>query len=895
MTANTIEPSSAGPRVFLGGYYGFNNIGDEAILEAILASIRQKRSDIQFVVASGNPAHTRSTYGVSSVHWLDINEIINEISNCDLVIIGGGGLFTDYWGDMKTLLTNQGRGVSYYSNFAIIADLLQKPFLTYAVGIGPLYTEEGRQITRFALAHAEKIIVRDAKSAQEAIRIGLPEDRILVTADPVFLLGVEPEEGLKVLKASGVPDSTDPILLVSVRSWKVDIEEEHWQKEIAAAVDAWLEENHGYAVFVPFQVLPKKDYEDDASISESIIQLIKRKDRVFSVQSKLTPGVMAGIFANCRVALGMRYHAVLFSALTNTPVVAVSYDPKVESLMLSLDMSENCIMLNQASKERIVSALQSVDHQRSSISSRLNDQGSNLKRKAEISTEIALHVLESTLQTPSREEDRGSRMEDILLIKQTRLLHDLMFRMEELKSSYEGMRAAHEKLKASYNELDNLYLSLKDRHSQLQRDMAVIVNSRTFRLAQKMALVSGKIFPVGGRARRAVSSTLNIYRVYRKDGFQGVKNLFTGPAVIKTPESVLREQLAGVLKKHKDRIVVIYPPNIDWNIPIFQRPQQMALAYARQGCVVIFCEPRFSPIKDLEEVAPSVYVYQGPLELLKIINSPVLVVFTYNAHYAKDFKNPHVVYEYIDDLDVFPYEQENLLNEHLKWCREADVVIATARNLHEHISPLRPDVLLNPNAVDYNHYELTRQYNGKIPEDLQILVSSGSPLFGYFGSLARWFDYDLLKDVALLRQGYHFVLVGPDYDGTIYQSGILSIPNIHWLGPKPYRDLPVYLALFNAAMIPFLINDITHATSPLKLFEYMAGHKPVIITPMKESMYTPGVLVGKTPREFAERLDEALQLQSSKEYIELLDSVARENTWEARVAQILDAISKKKS
>lgn len=60
---------------------------------------------------------------------------------------------------------------------------------------------------------------------------------------------------------------------------------------------------------------------------------------------------------------------------------------------------------------------------------------------------------------------------------------------------------------------------------------------------------------------------------------------------------------------------------------------------------------------------------------------------------------------------------------------------------------------------------------------------------------------------------------------------------------KPYRELPAYLRFFDAAMIPFLVNDITNATSPLKLFEYMAGGKPVVVTPMEESQHYPGVLV----------------------------------------------------
>ena len=84
-----------------------------------------------------------------------------------------------------------------------------------------------------------------------------------------------------------------------------------------------------------------------------------------------------------------------------------------------------------------------------------------------------------------------------------------------------------------------------------------------------MAGVSGKIFPVGGRAA-PVTSTLNIYRVFKKDGIPGLKVLFAGQRIINISKSALREQLLDILKKHKNRMVVIYPPNIDWNIPIFK-------------------------------------------------------------------------------------------------------------------------------------------------------------------------------------------------------------------------------------------------------------------------------------------------------------------------------------
>ena len=241
-----------------------------------LSSIRQKRNDIKFIVASGNPDYTASTFDVQTVDWLDINEIINAIGMSDLVIIGGGGLFSDYWGDVVTLLTSEGRGISYYSNFAIIADLLGKPFMTYAVGIG-LLTEDGKQITNFSLRHAEKITVRDFKSAQVAADIGLPRNKIITTAKSVFLLEPDVEGGLDIVKNCGIPNVEAPLLLVSVRPWDVDINEEIWQSEFASAIDTWLEEKDGYAVFVPFQVLSQEGFRDDIAVTDYTIEKMKQK------------------------------------------------------------------------------------------------------------------------------------------------------------------------------------------------------------------------------------------------------------------------------------------------------------------------------------------------------------------------------------------------------------------------------------------------------------------------------------------------------------------------------------------------------------------------------------------------------------------------------------------
>jgi hypothetical protein len=95
------------------------------------------------------------------------------------------------------------------------------------------------------------------------------------------------------------------------------------------------------------------------------------------------------------------------------------------------------------------------------------------------------------------------------------------------------------------------------------------------------------------------------------------------------------------------------------------------------------------------------------------------------------------------------------------------------------------------------------------------------------------------------------------------------------------------------AIIPFKVNDITHSTSPLKLFEYMAGHKPVVATAMHEVQRYNDVLIAHDSWEFIEKIEEALVLRNDLEFIARLDKMARENTWDSRVEQILNFIKNK--
>lgn len=199
------------------------------------------------------------------------------------------------------------------------------------------------------------------------------------------------------------------------------------------------------------------------------------------------------------------------------------------------------------------------------------------------------------------------------------------------------------------------------------------------------------------------------------------------------------------------------------------------------------------------------------------------------------------------------------------------------------------------NGVDYTFIRSTIEAAPQRPEDLARLLRPCAPVIGYYGALAEWFDYELVRRAAMQRPEYEFVLIGPDYDGSLPKSGILNEKNIHWIGVRHYSQLPRYLKSFDVATIPFKLNDITHSTSPVKLFEYLAAQKLVVTTAMDESVRFEGVMIAKDTTDFVQQLDAALKLQADSNYLSLIDRMARENTWDVRARQILDALTEKRS
>ena len=363
------------------------------------------------------------------------------------------------------------------------------------------------------------------------------------------------------------------------------------------------------------------------------------------------------------------------------------------------------------------------------------------------------------------------------------------------------------------------------------------------------------------------------------------------------PTQVARYQreLSDLLASHAERNgLVIFAPSANWNTPLFQRPHQMAIALAELGYLALYCVLSDSPddVETFREIRPNLALCRVPPEILQGLDEAVMVSYAHNYGWVRRARPTRIIYELIDQFEIFSDFPVPLLRAYQRrLLARATVVVGTASDLMAELTPQRPDAILCPNGVDYAHFasaETTAAASEQeIPAEMRALMASGKPIIGYYGALADWFDYPLWAQVALALPDYEFALIGPEYNLKVAETALHGVRNVHWLGPRPYAALPAYLRCFSVATIPFVVNDAINAVSPIKLFEYMAGGKPIVTSDLVECRKYDVVLRASTPDEWVARLREAVALGHDATYLERLDATARENTWQARVRLLL--------
>ena len=392
-----------------------------------------------------------------------------------------------------------------------------------------------------------------------------------------------------------------------------------------------------------------------------------------------------------------------------------------------------------------------------------------------------------------------------------------------------------------------------------------------------------------------------------------ITNIFNSMNFIKNNK--VSERLDEILSKNSYERIIIWRSNFGWNVPLFQRPQHISLGLSKQKCLVFYEVTHFTDkIKDLEEINNNLIlinlenksIQKILFSKLKNINKPKYIQiystdWNMKLEELKEYiKNGYkIIYEYIDEINpILSGTKDIPINikekyEYMLSDKENIFVVVTADKLKEDIEKKRgtEKLVFACNGVDYEHYQnIDNAF--KFDETFEQILKQDKPIIGYYGAFASWFDYDMVSNLAKQRPEYNIVLIGSKYDDSLEKSNIEKLENVYFLGTKDYKILKNYASKFNICTVPFLINDITKATSPLKIFEYMALEKPIVTTAMDECKKYKSIFIANNKEEFIELIDKALKLNREKneEYYETLKKEALENTWDSKAKSICNLL-----
>ena len=343
----------------ISGSYGGLNLGDEAILSAMVRQIRLVMPSAEIVVFSRNPEHTQRNHAVDRVvgpRDALREEIEPEIARLDLLMLGGGGILYD----------TEARN---YLHEVMIAHELGVPTFAFAIGIGPLRDQVERRAVREGLERMVGITVREVPAKRLLEEIGLRQP-VTVTADPAFLLEPEPVSE-DLLARAGIP-SNRRLVAMSMREVgpaAPDLDHSRYHAMLADTADFIVHRFDAHIVFVPMELADMRE-------AHRVASLMTTWQNAHILKFEHGPRQVLGLMQHFRFAIGMRLHFLIFAALSGVPFMPLPYASKVEHLLRVLGFPAR----SAAPEERLGPFLADLD--------RLWDEGSKLW------PEVALHVEE---------------------------------------------------------------------------------------------------------------------------------------------------------------------------------------------------------------------------------------------------------------------------------------------------------------------------------------------------------------------------------------------------------------------------------------------------------------------------------------------------------------------
>jgi len=325
--------------LLLCGYYGEHNLGDDALLEVLLAQLPATTS---VLVTARDERQVQQRHGVATVNRRSLKAVLQALGRSRGLVLGGGSLLQD-----STSFTS----LLYYAALISAARLQAKPVVLWGQGLGPLRRRRSRVLVRALLPLVQAIRWRDRASAELAARLGRRDD---CGSDPVW--ASEPVQW----RGSGGPIVVcfRPTPLLSADAWGPYLE----------ALAALAETAQRQVIWLPFHA--EQDHTLFAELERAGVMpaSLRRRSRQVAAQ---TPREARAMFATAGLVIAMRLHGLILAAVSGAPVAALSYDPKVEAA--AADLGCPCQSLDQACQAPALLTAWQAQLDRPAPQSRLHD------------------------------------------------------------------------------------------------------------------------------------------------------------------------------------------------------------------------------------------------------------------------------------------------------------------------------------------------------------------------------------------------------------------------------------------------------------------------------------------------------------------------------------------
>jgi glycosyltransferase involved in cell wall biosynthesis len=248
-----------------------------------------------------------------------------------------------------------------------------------------------------------------------------------------------------------------------------------------------------------------------------------------------------------------------------------------------------------------------------------------------------------------------------------------------------------------------------------------------------------------------------------------------------------------------------------------------------------------------------------------------------------------LVYYCVDEYTAFTGASKGLKEIEEDLFRKSDLVVVSAEKLLESKRHFNENTFIIRHGTDWAHFRKALDDDTKIPDEIADLPR---PIIGFHGLLADWVDFELIKKTAEYFRHGSVVLIGKiTVDGEQKIKILDDVPNIHFLGRKPYTELPAFCKGFDVALNPFVLNDLTLSANPLKVREYLAAGLETVSTDIPEVRILKHCRVGETHEEFIFQIEEALRSKTTR--AEISDSI-KDESWDAKIDELREIIGQVK-